>query len=380
MSMGFRGNKEHTELHADAFYFDSYVPPSDPKYGEIQGYIRMKGGVDKTARLSTNNSFTRDDTEFLPIPVGDFDGIVHFLCSTYLTLIYFNFADMNDRGASIYRYLQKISPGQQRFYCYEATTNMKVQFRQAGYPSACMSPGRPLGSNTISSYFKEFARKIGIKEWKSFGAHSLRAWYCTQIANSDVDIKSGMRSSRHASVSAFLGYVDPFEDEQRHKATQAIHSTPYGRAGIEKMKKVKSPTFVPAPTTFVQAPASAIYVQAPAAFVPTPATFVPAPATYVQAPAAFVPAPATFVQAPTTFVPAPAIFVPAPATYTIMNPSSSLSKLVPSEMKHHFEKANTTTGFTSEELFEIYDENLDVDTLVNNKPYNPFEDFSQHEI
>ena len=127
-----------------------------------------------------------------------------------------------------------------------------------------MNPKRPLGANTMSSYFKQFARKIGIDDWQSFGAHSLRAWFCTQMANSDVDIKTGMHNSRHESVSAYLGYVEPFKDEQRHKATKAMHNTPYVRAGMEKKTISKkpppntstiasvgtmfSPTFAPAPS------------------------------------------------------------------------------------------------------------------------------------
>ena len=180
MSTGLRANKEHALLHGNTFYFDNYVAPSDVKYGVINGHIRKRGSVDKTVRSSTNNSFTREETEFLPIPVGDFDGKVYMLlCSTHSTLIYFNFVDMNDRGAIVHRCLQKLSPGQHSFYSHEATSENKFEFRQTGYPSACMSPNKPLGANTTSPRFKEFPRKIGVNDWKSFGSHSLRAWFCT---------------------------------------------------------------------------------------------------------------------------------------------------------------------------------------------------------
>ena len=54
-------------------------------------------------------------------------------------------------------------------------------------------------------------------------------------------------------------------------------------------------------------------------------------------------------------------------------------------MAHHFqevetEKVNDTNGFTNEELFEVCDDNLDADALINNELYNPYEDYSQHQI
>ena len=176
MSMGFRANKEHAYLHGNAFHFDDYVAPDDPNYGQINGYIRKTGSVDKVKRLTTSNCFTRDENEFLPIPVGDFDGAVcSFSLNNYLSYLCFIFTDLNDRGAIVHRYLKKTSPGQQRFYACEATSKMKDEFAKAGYPLACMNPKRPLGANATSSYFKQFARKIGIDDWQSFGAHSLRA-------------------------------------------------------------------------------------------------------------------------------------------------------------------------------------------------------------
>ena len=86
ISCGLRANKEHAELHAREFYFDSYVPHDDPKRREINGHIRKKGCVDKTLKLTTSNTCTRDETECLPIPVGYFNGMVvlhvFFVCLT----------------------------------------------------------------------------------------------------------------------------------------------------------------------------------------------------------------------------------------------------------------------------------------------------------
>ena len=52
-------------------------------------------------------------------------------------------------------------------------------------------------------------------------------------------MKTGMKNLRHASISAFLGYADSFEEEQRHKARQAMNGVSHVRAGIPKAKHVK---------------------------------------------------------------------------------------------------------------------------------------------
>ena len=81
-------------------FFHSHVPHDDPKRGEINGHVRKKGDVDKTLKLTTSNGCARDETEHLPIPVGDLNSmaVLHafFACLSSLSI---HSTDMNDRGA-----------------------------------------------------------------------------------------------------------------------------------------------------------------------------------------------------------------------------------------------------------------------------------------
>ena len=88
MSIGLRKNKKYTFLHSNVFYFGNYVSPNDLKYSLINGYIHKNSSSKKTFYLTISNSFTQDLSEFLSIPVLDFNSIVLFLYSFHLTSIY----------------------------------------------------------------------------------------------------------------------------------------------------------------------------------------------------------------------------------------------------------------------------------------------------
>ena len=104
IKFGFRGISEHTFLEISNIThgeFPSHHPFSGYEYYGIDNI------QDKQCRLSVNQDHVRDTKDHMRIPVMDNDP-----CS-------------EDFGGSIKRYLNKLAPGQTRFYCKVIPDNLR---------------------------------------------------------------------------------------------------------------------------------------------------------------------------------------------------------------------------------------------------------------
>ena len=109
----------------------------------------------------------------------------------------------------LHRYLDKLSPGQTFLFCYESTDAQKHGFSRDGNYQAQMSPGRPIGVNTLTDMMKEGARLIGMNDPDDFSGHALRQYFVSKLYNSDeVSAVEAMSAARHRSVSASATYIE----------------------------------------------------------------------------------------------------------------------------------------------------------------------------
>lgn len=182
---GFRGRKEHATFTVNMLVhgvFEAGHPFEGHSYYGIQNLI------DKTHHLSLNNCYTRcsgDSAGFIRIPVMDEN-------------------DQKDPGGSIHRYIEKLSPGQMRMYCYEATRLEKMKWQHL-YPKACYSPNRPLGENAIATKLKVAAKKLGVGD---VSGHAFRRLLGTTLNNAEgVNVSETLKTMRHKSVAATRTYV-----------------------------------------------------------------------------------------------------------------------------------------------------------------------------
>lgn len=112
--------------------------------------------------------------------------------------------DPNDKVACIARYLKKISPLQERFYCREASEQQKSLMAAKGFPNAQMAPKQRIGENYIADMIAEAARRSGLGNLKGQG---LRRIMITTITNTEgISEKERLHSARHASVAAGITY------------------------------------------------------------------------------------------------------------------------------------------------------------------------------
>ena len=100
-----------------------------------------------------------------------------------------------------------------------------------------------------------------------------------------MDMKIGGKNSMYTSVIAFLGYIDPYADKQRHKASNTTHYIHYDRASAQKTKKINISRRILlltqlAATIFLLPILIAITIFEPPVFLPAPATLIPIPAYY----------------------------------------------------------------------------------------------------
>ena len=102
------------------------------------------------------------------------------------------------------RCFEKISPGQVRFYCKEATPNQKRTFTGMGFEKAAMSPNQALGYNTIREMVKEAGYKTGLGVT---GQGFRRLFIQTMVNDSGVSVEESLASARHGSVSAQRPYM-----------------------------------------------------------------------------------------------------------------------------------------------------------------------------
>ena len=179
---GLRGRKEHAQLTLNNL-----------TYGEFEAghafegfkYYGIQGLYDKSCKLTIFNQTARE-TNITRIPVIDEE-------------------DPADAGGSIHRFLEKISPGQQRLYCYEASMEERAKWVHA-YPNACYSPGRPLGENVVARRLKSATRMLGLGD---VGGHGLRRLFGTTLHNADgVSIEQTLESMRHGSVGTSRTYAE----------------------------------------------------------------------------------------------------------------------------------------------------------------------------
>lgn len=198
--LAFRGCAEHTYLTVEQF--EEGVYPTNHEDPELAGTpfvdITFVNNSDKTQKLSIYNSYARA-TETMRLPV--------------------NHDDPDNLGASILRYLTKLSPGQKRFYCKVASAPHKVALAQQGYPRAEFFANRPLGENTVRKMMVEAAKFLGLPD--DFRGHSLRHACLSDLANDPgVSLAETMKVARHSSAAAAKNYqrVDGISEGNRFRA------------------------------------------------------------------------------------------------------------------------------------------------------------------
>ena len=106
---GFRGSREHALFELPHVKRDVYEP-DHPLAG--QEYWGLQPRQYKNHQMTTANPILEEYTHGR-IPCGDIN-------------------DPASPGGCIGRYMEKISPGQERIYCYEATKSEKNRFPQVG--------------------------------------------------------------------------------------------------------------------------------------------------------------------------------------------------------------------------------------------------------
>ena len=209
IKFGFRGISEHTFLEISNIThgeFPSHHPFSGYEYYGIDNI------QDKQCRLSVNQDHVRDTKDHMRIPVMDND-----LCS-------------EDFGGSIKRYLNKLAPGQTRFYCKVIPDNLR-QVDLSDGTTQVFYGNCPIGKEYIKKLFKDGAAILGLSNPQNFGAHSLRAYFVTKLSNGNgVGDEERMVSSRHTSVGASAIYQERNTESESNK---------FVALGIELPKKKK---------------------------------------------------------------------------------------------------------------------------------------------
>ena len=121
-------------------------------------YYGLTPKEDKTAKLTTTN-LVLHKSKYTRIPIGD---------KTH----------PSSPGGTIWRYLQKIGPGQTCFYGKVASESERAKFGQTGYPQACYSTHRPVVINTISGFLakQQIPWDVVMQKVMGFDASSSQAW------------------------------------------------------------------------------------------------------------------------------------------------------------------------------------------------------------
>ena len=144
--------------------------------------------VDKTSKLTLNCSFVRDNVDFMRVP------IIH--------------DDDSNLGASIDRYISKLAPDQERFYCKAKSEEARLHsYSPEGKRNVWYFAKMPLGKHTILELFKRGAAILGLAKPDDFYPHSLRSVFITELANDDgVNSVEVMNSARHACAESSAAY------------------------------------------------------------------------------------------------------------------------------------------------------------------------------
>lgn len=195
----FRG-REHVSFVITQVKFGNY--PRSFAHAALAGfpYVAIANLLDKTHRLTVNNSYARDTTDFLRFPINE--------------------DDPSDFGGSLKRFVQKLGPGQVRMYCRPASEEyINSNYRRHGNMTSVFYANSPLGLNKIKELMAMGAAILGIS--KNFRAHSLRAVGVTKLANdSSISDAERCRAARHSSVSANKAYqvTDGISEANRLRA------------------------------------------------------------------------------------------------------------------------------------------------------------------
>ena len=188
--IGFRGKSEHARLKVAQIAEVKF--PEQHRYAG-KSWVGIKELADKSHKLKLNNPIKRKTGDIMRLPILDIN-------------------DMSDPGSCLKRYKDKISPGQVRLYCYQATKAELHLFAAEGSHNAKMSPKRPIGENKVAEMIKEAAQRTGMN---CTGQGLRRLFLSTLINNPSISVKESLISGRHGSVSAQITYL------QRNKISEA---------------------------------------------------------------------------------------------------------------------------------------------------------------
>jgi hypothetical protein len=201
----FRGSSEHVNFSPSHVSFGIY--PMSYEVPELRGvrYVSIDAfGQDKSHKITVNSNYSRETSATLSFPINE--------------------NDPNCFGASLRRYIAKLSPGQKRMYCYWSTDDSAIYDRSDGKILKNIFHARkPLGMNKIRELFTEGAAILGLPS--NFLPHSLRALCITRLVNdSAVSLSETMEVARHSSVAASKDYmvVDGVSAFNRMKALGAF--------------------------------------------------------------------------------------------------------------------------------------------------------------
>ena len=104
----------------------------------------------------------------------------------------------SDPCGCIKRFLDKMTPGQERIYCKV----VPQQQRKKG-EAKLFYPSMPLGKDKITALFRKGAAIMGLSNPEEFMPHTLRHMLGTHLANDpNVSIKESLATMRHNSVVA----------------------------------------------------------------------------------------------------------------------------------------------------------------------------------
>jgi hypothetical protein len=213
INYGFRGVAEHTKLlkkDVENGIFGQNEPYPGLKWVGVGAMVNYKGNT-----VSTHDSYVRDTTNIMRLPV-------------------FDETNLNDFAASMLRYIKKLDPAQERFYCFPNKNFL---------PGSTMSPymkKKPVGKDTINKYFKDAARLMGLDMTNFKGGHAFRRYFVTSLANDpNVSLQESMKAARHNSVSAHLSYMESNFVSEKNKIDSLLKSNNTGLLCEPAAKKLK---------------------------------------------------------------------------------------------------------------------------------------------
>ena len=182
---GFRGSKEHVFLEL------RHVRKGEFEIGHpLEGmtYYGFGGFEDKTHKISLSNCYLPNDDDLMRCPLVR--------------------GDPENLAAAIESYLEKVTPGQTRFYCKVMNKSSKERYvKNGGNPTHEFMPNIPLGKTKIKELFDDGAKILGLSKASEFFAHSLRAMFITDLANDPhVSTKEAQISSRHSNPNSTTNY------------------------------------------------------------------------------------------------------------------------------------------------------------------------------